>query len=35
MKGRAKKPPMDVEEMMELAKALLYRKGQSLMFALL
>ena len=27
MKGRSKKPPMDVEEMMDLAKALLYRKG--------
>ena len=27
MKGRCKKPPMQEPEMMDLAKALLYRKG--------
>ena len=27
MKGRCKKPPMDDTEMLDLAKALLYRKG--------
>lgn len=27
MRGRTKKPPMDEGEMLDLAKALLYRKG--------
>lgn len=27
MRGRSKKPPMDEDEMMSLAKSLLYRKG--------
>ena len=28
MRGRCKKPPMEEEEMMQLAKSLLYRKGK-------
>ena len=29
MKGRCKKPPMEEPEMMDLAKALLYRRGEN------